>query len=82
MEDEIKRTKLLNSCLNGDGNIFDEIKKMHKSKPVVANSINGMMQISQVILPIFTGNCTTVSMITQNLLRSVKFWKIKSVNLL
>ena len=39
-EDIIKRNKLLDACVNGNGNIFTEIKKMRKSKPVVATSMD------------------------------------------
>ena len=39
-EDFIKRNKLLDACINGNGNIFAEIKKMRKSKPVVATSMD------------------------------------------
>ena len=38
----IKKTKLLNACLNGDGDLFDEIKKMRKTKVVVADKIDGV----------------------------------------
>ena len=39
-EDIIKRNFLLDSCLNGNGNIFAELKKMRKGKPVVATSMD------------------------------------------
>ena len=32
----IIKNKLLNACINGNGNIFDEIKKLRKAKPVLA----------------------------------------------
>ena len=40
-ENLIRKTKLLDACLNGNGDIFTEIKKMRKSQPVVASSIDG-----------------------------------------
>ena len=40
-ENIIRKTKLLDACLNGNGDIFYEIKKMRQSKPVVASSIDG-----------------------------------------
>ena len=40
-ENAIRRNKLLDACLNGNGEIFKEIKKMRKSKPVVATSMDG-----------------------------------------
>ena len=41
-EDKIKRNKLLDSCLNGGGDLFKEIKTMRKCKPVVATSMDGV----------------------------------------
>ena len=38
----IKRNNLLNSCLNGESDIFDEIKKMRKSDQVSVASIDGV----------------------------------------
>jgi hypothetical protein len=43
-EDRIKRSKLLDSCLNGDGDLFSEIKSLRKSKPVVATSMDGVTE--------------------------------------
>ena len=40
----IKKTKLLDACLNGDGNLFAEIKKMRKTKTVVADKIDGVTE--------------------------------------
>jgi hypothetical protein len=41
-EENIKKNKLLQACLNGEGNIFTEIKTMRKTKKVVANTIDGV----------------------------------------
>ena len=38
----IKKNKLLDACINGNGNIFTEIKKLRKSKPVVATCMDGV----------------------------------------
>ena len=38
----IKRNKLLDACINGNGNIFTEIKKFRQSKPVVATCMDGV----------------------------------------
>jgi hypothetical protein len=38
----IKKSKVLNACLNGNGELFKEIKSMRKSKPKVAESIDGV----------------------------------------
>ena len=40
-QDKIKRDKLLNACINGNGNIFKEIKALRRSKASVASSIDG-----------------------------------------
>ena len=40
-EESIKRNKLLDACLNGNGDIFKEIKSLRKCKPVVSSSIDG-----------------------------------------
>ena len=37
-ENSIRRNKLLDACLNGNGDVFKEIKALRKSKPVVATS--------------------------------------------
>ena len=41
MLDRIKRNNLLNSCINGNGNIFDEIRRQRKCKQTFAASIDG-----------------------------------------
>ena len=41
-ENMIKKNKLLDACINGNGDIFVEIKKMRKSKPKVATSMDGV----------------------------------------
>ena len=38
----IKKTKLLDACLNGNGDLFREIKKMRKTKTVVADKVDGI----------------------------------------
>ena len=40
-EKSIRRNKLLDACLNGNGDLFDEIKKLRKSEPVIASSMDG-----------------------------------------
>ena len=40
-ENSIRRNKLLDACINGNGDVFQEIKKMRKSAPVVASSMDG-----------------------------------------
>ena len=40
-EDLVRRNKLLDACLNGNGDIFEEIKKIRQSKPVIATSMDG-----------------------------------------
>ena len=38
----IIKNKLLDACINGNGDIFTEIKKLRKSKPIVATSMDGV----------------------------------------
>ena len=40
-EERLKRSKLLSSCLGEGGDIFEEIKKLRKTKRTVATSIDG-----------------------------------------
>ena len=44
MLDNIKRNDLLNCCLNGKGNIFDEVKKSRKSQQTFATSIDNVTE--------------------------------------
>ena len=41
-QDQIKRNKLLNACLNGNGEIFSEIKKIRQCKLVFPSCIDGV----------------------------------------
>ena len=41
-EQTIKKSKLLDACLNGNGELFKEIKSMRRCKPKVADSIDGV----------------------------------------
>ena len=43
-EDTIKKNKLLDACLNDGGDLFKEIKGFRKTKQVVANSIDGVVE--------------------------------------
>ena len=44
-EDKIKKSKLLDSCLNGGGgDLFTEIKSLRKANPVVATSMDGVQE--------------------------------------
>ena len=43
-EELITKSKLLDACINGNGNIFDELKKLRKAKPVVATSMDGVAE--------------------------------------
>ena len=43
-ENKIKSSKLLNSCLNGEGDLFNEIKTLRKSRPVIATSMDGVKE--------------------------------------
>ena len=41
-EEKIRKNKLLDACINGDSDLFKEIKEMRKTKKVVANTIDGV----------------------------------------
>ena len=41
-EKKIKKSKLLDACLNGNGELFKEIKSMRKTSPVCADTIDGV----------------------------------------
>ena len=41
-EEIITKNKLLDACINGNGDIFTEIRKLRKAKPVVATGIDGI----------------------------------------
>ena len=43
-EEKIKKSKLLDSCLNGSGDLFQEIKSMRKTRSVVATSMDGVQE--------------------------------------
>ena len=40
-ENKIRRNQLLNACVNGNGDIFEEIKNIRKSSPATASSMDG-----------------------------------------
>ena len=40
--DTISRNKLLDACINGESDLFTEIKKLRNSQPCVANSMDGV----------------------------------------
>ena len=40
-ENLIVKNKLLDACINGNGDLFTEIKKLRKSKPIVATCMDG-----------------------------------------
>ena len=40
-ENIVIKNKLLDACINGNGDIFKEIKKLRRSKPTVATSMDG-----------------------------------------
>ena len=41
-EELIIKNKLLDACLNGNGDIFTEIRKLRKAKPVIATGMDGI----------------------------------------
>ena len=40
-EGKIVKNKLVDACINGNGDIFKEIKKIHAAKPAIATSMDG-----------------------------------------
>ena len=42
MTDIIKKNQLLNACINNNGDIFEEIKKLRKALPTVSTMIDGV----------------------------------------
>ena len=38
----ISKNNLLDACINGNGDLFSEIKKMRNSEPLVANTMDGV----------------------------------------
>ena len=43
-EEIIKKNKLLDACLNGNGDVFTEIKKIRRHKPTVATSMDNVKE--------------------------------------
>ena len=41
-EKHIKKSKLLDACINGNGDLFKEVKAMRKTKPNIADTIDGI----------------------------------------
>ena len=56
--DTISKNKLLDACINGNGDLFAEIKKMRNSEPLVANSMDGV--IVGIISRTFIVSCITL----------------------
>ena len=44
LEEKVKKSKLLDSCLNGEGDLFKEIKAMRNVAPPVATSMDGVTE--------------------------------------
>jgi hypothetical protein len=73
----IKKSKLLDECLIGIGDLFREIKAIRRTKPKFADSMDGVTEdiplvTSLVTSETFTGIFTTVSMTQKQCLRSQK----------
>ena len=43
-EDIVKKSKLLDACLNGGGDIFKEVKSLRNTRQVVANTMDGVVE--------------------------------------
>ena len=66
-QDQIKKNKLLDACINGDNDLFKEIKKIRNTKPCVADSIDGVKEGIVIISRIYMKVCTTLLMKLKNL---------------
>ena len=55
-EEKIKKNKFLDMCLNGEADMFTEIKKLRKAPEPVSNILMVKKRIYQVILQIFIVN--------------------------
>ena len=63
----ITKNKLLDACLNGNGDIFKEIKKLRASKATVAASMDGVK--NNISNHISIATCTTLPMMLMKLPR-------------
>ena len=43
-EEKIKKSKLLEACIGGDGDLFSELKKLRQTRSVVATSMDGVRE--------------------------------------
>ena len=51
--DIIKKDKLLDACVNGKGNIFDELRKIRKVKKHVPHTMNGKTNVSETFANVY-----------------------------
>ena len=49
----IKKEKLLDACINGKGNIFDEFRKIPKVKNDVPHTLDGKMNVSETFANVY-----------------------------
>ena len=43
-QEKVKRSKFLNSCINGEGDLFSQIKNLRKAQPCVVSSMDGVTE--------------------------------------
>ena len=48
-EEKVKKNKLLEACITGNGNLFQEIKSLRQGRTIVATSMDGVNDNSRVI---------------------------------
>ena len=51
--DVIKKVKLLYACVNGKGNIFDELRKIRKAKKHVPHTMDGKTNVSETFANVY-----------------------------
>ena len=51
--DIIKKDRLLDACVNGKGNIFDEHRKIRKVKKYVPHTMDGKTNVSETFANVY-----------------------------
>ena len=59
----IKKNKLLDACFNGNGDVFEEVKKIRQHKPPVASEMDGSTKTFLIISKKSMKNSTILLMI-------------------
>ena len=85
-EEKIKKNKLLNMCLNGDADLFEEVKKMRKAPEHVANTIDGVTEdipghFSRIYSELYnsTGDADELARLSEEVDSKINFTHINDV---